>query len=476
MIETDIGREFRREMDTLMTYLKEEIPTVVGSIDERIALPPQAGDVLADFREPLPDTGNGAQATIEKLIELNDAAGGNVVGPKSYHFVIGGSTPAALAADLLATAYEAITYTWILSPTGVEMEVQALDWLKELFGLPSDWPGVMVTGATMANFVCLAAGRQWWGEQHGVDVSETGLAGLPQMPVLTSGFVHAATLKCLATQGVGRGNVQKFSRDDFGRMDLDGMARALDELDGAPALVVVNAGEVNAGEFDPVDEMISLAREHNCWVHVDGAFGLFAAVSPRTEHLVKGVENADSVTVDGHKWLNVPYDSGYAFVRDYGLMARAFRYSADYLPDENNDRPTMGAIGPESSRRARSFAVWATLKAYGREGQRRLVEHCLDIALHLAAAIRDATDFELMNDPQLNIVSFRYNPGGMSDNELDTLNEQLGAAVIADGRFLVGTSKMGARTIFRPAFSNWRTRTGDVDEMMAVIREIAQQQ
>jgi glutamate/tyrosine decarboxylase-like PLP-dependent enzyme len=476
MFETDIGREFRREMDSLMTYLKEEIPTVVGSIDERIALPPQAGDVLADFREPLPDTGNGAQATIEKLIELNDAAGGNVVGPKSYHFVIGGSTPAALAADLLATAYEAITYTWILSPTGVEMEVQALDWLKELFGLPQHWPGVMVTGATMANFVCLAAGRQWWGEQHGVDVSETGLAGLPQMPVLTSGFVHAATLKCLATQGVGRGNVQKFSRDDFGRIDLDGMARALDELDGAPALVVVNAGEVNAGEFDPVDEMISLAREHNCWVHVDGAFGLFAAVSPRTEHLVKGVENADSVTVDGHKWLNVPYDSGYAFVRDYGLMARAFRYSADYLPDENNDRPTMGAIGPESSRRARSFAVWATLKAYGREGQRRLVEHCLDIAQYFAAAIRDATDFELMNDPQLNIVSFRYNPGGMSDNELDTLNEQLGAAVIADGRFLVGTSKMGARTIFRPAFSNWRTRTGDVDEMMDVIREIAQQQ
>jgi glutamate/tyrosine decarboxylase-like PLP-dependent enzyme len=476
MFETDIGREFRREMDSLMTYLKEEIPTVVGSIDERIALPPQAGDVLADFREPLPDTGNGAQATIEKLIELNDAAGGNVVGPKSYHFVIGGSTPAALAADLLATAYEAITYTWILSPTGVEMEVQALDWLKELFGLPQHWPGVMVTGATMANFVCLAAGRQWWGEQHGVDVSETGLAGLPQMPVLTSGFVHAATLKCLATQGVGRGNVQRFSRDDFGRIDLDGMARALDELDGAPALVVVNAGEVNAGEFDPVDEMISLAREHNCWVHVDGAFGLFAAVSPRTEHLVKGVENADSVTVDGHKWLNVPYDSGYAFVRDYGLMARAFRYSADYLPDENNDRPTMGAIGPESSRRARSFAVWATLKAYGREGQRRLVEHCLDIAQYFAAAIRDATDFELMNDPQLNIVSFRYNPGGMSDNELDTLNEQLGAAVIADGRFLVGTSKMGARTIFRPAFSNWRTRTGDVDEMMDVIREIAQQQ
>ena len=476
MSNRDIGEEFREEMAELMEQLKDQIPKVVGSIDDRIALPPEAGDVLADFREPLPETGNGARATIEKLIELNDKAGGNVVGPKSYHFVIGGSTPAALGADLLATAYEAITYTWVLSPTGVEMEIQALDWLKELFGLPASWPGVMVTGATMANFVCLAAGRQWWGEQLGVDVSETGLSGLPQMPVLTSGFVHAATLKCLAVQGIGRGNVQQFTHDDFGRLDIDAMARALDALDGSPAMVVVNAGEVNAGEFDPVEKMIDLARAHNCWVHVDGAFGLFAAASPRTAHFVKGVEKADSVTVDGHKWLNVPYDSGYAFVRDHGLMARAFRYSADYLPDEDSDRPTMGAIGPESSRRARSFAVWATLKAYGREGQRRVVEHCLDIAQHFAASVREAEDFDLMNDPQLNIVSFRYNPGGMSQEALDALNEQLGDAVLADGRFLVGTSKMGARTIFRPAFSNWRTREEDVEEMLAVIREVANRQ
>jgi glutamate/tyrosine decarboxylase-like PLP-dependent enzyme len=303
-----------------------------------------------------------------------------------------------------------------------------------------------------------------------------GLSGLPQMPVLTSGFVHAATLKCLAVQGIGRGNVQKFTRDDFGRLDIEAMARALDELDGSPALVVVNAGEVNAGEFDPVEEMIDLARAHNCWVHVDGAFGLFAAASPRTAHFVKGVEKADSVTVDGHKWLNVPYDSGYAFVRDHGLMARAFRYSADYLPDENSDRPTMGAIGPESSRRARSFAVWATLRAYGREGQRRVVEHCLDIAQHFAAKVREADDFDLMNDPQLNIVSFRYNPGGMSDEALDTFNEKLGEAVLADGRFLVGTSRMGSRTIFRPAFSNWRTREEDVEEMLDVIREVAKRQ
>ncbi|ANM30439.1 hypothetical protein ABI59_13945 [Acidobacteria bacterium Mor1] len=471
-MQGDLGQEFRQEMERLVEQLRESIPETIRRIDERPALRAGAAEALADFKRPLAEQGSGAAATIERLIELNEKAGGNVVGPKCFHFVIGGSTPASLGADLLATAYEAVTYTWILSPTGVEMELQALDWLKELFGLPASWSGIMVTGATMANFVCLAAGRQWWGEQHGFDVSETGLAGLPQMPVLTSGFVHAATLKCLATQGIGRGNVQQFRRDDFGRLDLDGMKAALEALDGKPAMVIVNAGEVNAGEFDPVPEMIDLARQHNCWIHVDGAFGLFARISPRTEHFVKGVERADSVTVDGHKWLNVPYDSGYAFVRDYGLMARAFRYSADYLPDENDARPTLGAIGPESSRRARGFAVWATLEAYGREGQVRLVEHCLDIAQHCARNVREASDLELMNDPQLNIVAFRYNPGGMSDEELDRLNERLGQAVIDDGRFLVGTSKIGARTVFRPAFSNWRTRTEDIDGFTAVIQQL----
>jgi glutamate/tyrosine decarboxylase-like PLP-dependent enzyme len=231
---------------------------------------------------------------------------------------------------------------------------------------------------------------------------------------------------------------------------------------------------VNAGEFDPVKKMVNLARQHNCWIHVDGAFGLFARISPRTAHFVEGVEDADSITVDGHKWLNVPYDSGYAFVRDYGLLARAFRYSADYLPDEDRERPTFGAIGPESSRRARSFAVWATLKAYGRDGQQRIVEHCLDITRHFAQQVEENTQLELMNDPQLNIVAFRFNPGGMSDPQLDDLNERLGDAVLSDGRFLVGTSKIGPRTIFRPAFSNWRTRNEDVEELATVVVELGE--
>jgi glutamate/tyrosine decarboxylase-like PLP-dependent enzyme len=473
MSQSSLGQDFREEMEEMVRELGELLPDVIRRIDDRAASQPGAEAVLKNFREPLPMKGSGAASTIERLVELNETAGANSAGPKSYHFVIGGSTPAAMVADILATAYEAIPYTWVLSPAGVEMELQALDWLKELFELPPDWSGVMVTGATMANFVCLASARQWWGEQLGVDVSETGLAGVEQMPVLTSGFVHASTLKCLAMQGIGRGNLQQFTQDDFGRLDIDAYEQALIALKGKPAVVIVNAGEVNAGEFDPVKEMIDIARQHNCWIHVDGAFGLFAKVSPRTAHFVEGIERADSATVDGHKWLNVPYDSGYAFVRDYGLMARAFRYSADYLPDENSDRPTMGAIGPESSRRARSFAVWATIKAYGREGQQRIVEHCLDIAAYFANRVRETEGLELMNDPQLNIVSFRYNPGGLSAQALNELNERLGEAVQADGRFLVGTSKMGSDTIFRPAFSNWRTREEDVDELADVVLALA---
>jgi len=467
-----VSTTFREEAAALGREIGDILQKTMLGLDHRIALPPGSEAALAELDEPLPEQGSGMQKTLRRLIDLNERAGANTSGPRSFHFVIGGVTPAALGADLLATTCDTLTYTWLTSPIGVQMELRALAWLRELFGLPAAWSGAMVTGGTMANFVGLASGRQWWGEQQGFDVSETGLSGKPQLQVLTSGFVHAATKKCLALQGIGRGNLKEYRRDDAGRIDLAAFEAGLKALHGAPALVVVNAGEVNAGEFDPVEEMIGLARQHNTWVHVDGAFGLFARVSPRTEHLCRGVENADSVAVDGHKWLNVPYDSGYAFVRDHGLMLRTFRYTADYLPPDDDPRPTIGAIAPESSRRARSFAVWATLAAYGREGQRRIVEHCLDLAQHLAMRVTEAEDLELMAPVPLNITAFRFNPGGLTEAQLDDLNQRLGVAVLADGRFLVGTSKLGKRTIFRPAFSNWRTRPSDIDEFAEVVRTL----
>ncbi len=465
----------RGEAATLVQELAEALSSAVADVDERIAMPPDPDAALAVLQEALPDHGIGARAALEQLLDLQARAGTNTQGPRCYSFFIGGNTPAAHGADLVACAFDVVTYTWIVSPVGVRMELQALEWLKELLGIPAGMSGVMVTGATQANFVGLASARQWWGEQLGFDVAEEGLAGKPQMPVLTSGFVHAATRKVLALQGIGRGNIQAFSADETGRLDLDAYREALEALDGAPAVVVVNAGEVNAGHFDPVEDMVDLARQHNTWVHIDGAFGLFAAVSPRIEHLVRGRDRADSITVDGHKWLNVPYDSGYAFVRDHGLMARAFRYSADYLPAEDDPRPTLGAIGPESSRRGRSFAVWATLKAYGRDGHRRVVEHCLDVTEHFVEQVKAHPELELMAEAPLNIVAFRYNPGGMEDEALDRLNAELGEEVNRDGRFMLGTSKLGPRTIFRPAFSNWRTRLEDVEGLAEVIVELGRQ-
>ncbi len=472
MVDDALGEAWRREAAALAPQIADALREAMATVDERIALPPGADAALRGLDVPLPGTGIGAAAALRRLRELIDAAGANTNGPRSFHFVIGGSTPAALGADLLATIHDTLTYTWVTSPLGVTMELQALAWLRELLGLPRGWAGIMVTGASMANFVALAAARQWWGERLHVDVSARGLSGLPPMPVLSSGYVHASTRKVLALLGHGREAVTVCSREEGGRLDPGILRHELERLEGRPAVVVVNAGEVNSGDFDPVAEAIEIARRHDCWVHVDGAFGLFARVSPRTAHLAAGAEGADSVTVDGHKWLNVPYDSGFAFVRDQDLLVKAFRYTADYLPAPDDPRPTLGALGPESSRRARGFAVWATLAAYGREGVRRLVEHDLDLAQLLAARVDAAPDLEGMAEVKLNVVAFRFNPGGLDDEALDALNSRLGAAVLDDGRFLVGTSKLGPRTIFRPVFSNWRTRPHDVDEFVAVVREI----
>jgi glutamate/tyrosine decarboxylase-like PLP-dependent enzyme len=472
MVDDALGEELRAEAAELAPGIAEALREAMATVDRRTTLPPGAESALRELDVPLPESGPGSAATLRRLRALIEAAGANTNGPKCFHFVIGGTTPAALGADLLATIHDTLTYTWITSPLGVTLELQALAWLRELLALPRGWSGVMVTGATMANFVALAAARQWWGERHGVDVSARGLAGLPPIPVFSSGYVHASARRVLALLGCGHDAVTLCARDAVGKLDLDALERGLERLEGAPAVVVLNAGEVNAGDFDPIAEAIEIARRHDCWVHVDGAFGLFARVSPRTEHLVRGVEGADSATVDGHKWLNVPYDCGFAFVRARELLVKAFRYTADYLPAPDDPRPTLGALTPESSRRARGFAVWAALAAYGRKGQRRLVEHNLDLAQQLARRVDASPELERLAEVKLNIVAFRFNPGDLDESELNDLNQRLGVAVIEDGRFLVGTSKLGPRTIFRPAFSNWRTREEDVDEFVAVVLEL----
>jgi glutamate/tyrosine decarboxylase-like PLP-dependent enzyme len=429
---------------------------------------PAADEAAKGFARALPEEGDGTLAAVRQLLKRGTEAHVRSSGPRFFHWVIGGSTPASLAADWFASLIDQNAGAWDSSPLAIQLETLSLAWLQELFGLPAAWGGVLTTGATTANFTALGAARQWWGERYGVDVAATGLAGLPPVPVLTSGFLHVTSLKALAMLGVGREQVTYCRADETGRLDLAGLDCELRRLGGAPAIVIANAGEVNAGHFDPIADMSDLAHEHGCWLHVDGAFGLFARVSPRTAALAAGVERAHSVISDGHKWLNVPFDCGFAFVRDPGLLTAVFSAAASYLPEEE----VFAFRGPELSRRARSLAVWATLAAYGRSGHQAIVERCLDVAAHVAREVENADDLELLAPAPLNIVCFRYRPRGVPEDALDALNLRIARAVLTDGRVYVGTTRWGGKIGFRPAFVNWRTTTADADLLLTTVRDL----
>ena len=466
--------EDRESLNALLMKVYETAREYTARVDQ---LPAGGGarrdEAAAEFGSAFPENGNGSVQTINQLLTQGLEAATNSSGPRFFHFVTGGSTPAAVAADWWVSTIDNNAGLWVSSPLASKVEQVAIEWLKDLFHLPSEWSGVLTTGATMSNFTALGAARQWWGQEHGADIAKNGMAGLPPIPVLSSGFVHASVKKALCMLGIGHGTVRMLSGDPAGRLDLSAMERELRALNGAPAIVVATAGEVNAGGFDPIAAMAELARRHHAWLHVDGAFGLFARVSPITADLATGIELADSVIADGHKWLNVPYDCGFAFVRDGRLLNAVFGMGAPYFPATEADHPDFLYLGPEMSRRARSLTVWATLAAYGRSGYRAMVERHVGLAKRLGDQIRASPDFELLEEPRLNVVCFRYHPKGLGEAELDDVNRRLGRSIIADGRVYFGTTVYARKVAFRPAISNWRTTERDVDVVLAVTRELA---
>jgi glutamate/tyrosine decarboxylase-like PLP-dependent enzyme len=389
----------RDALDECLRLVAREAADYLAGVDEALVRPAGTPE---DVGGPLPDEGVGSLAALRTLVEAAQVGATRSAGPRFFHFVMGGGTPSALAADWLASALDQIAFNWVSSPLAMQLEQVSVGWLKELFELPAEWSGVLTTGATTANFTGLAAARRWWGRQHDVDVEEEGLSGLPPVPVFATEDVHASAVKALAMLGIGRRQVQPLE------------AKAL----GAPAILVATAGEVNAGGFDPIADLADLAEEHGAWLHVDGAFGLFAAVSPTTRELVSGIERAHSVAVDGHKWLNVPYDCGAAFVHDPELHHGAFTSTAAYLGREELDRPVFGNLGPEMSRRARAFTVWATLRAYGRDGYCAMVERHVGLAQRLAEQVDAESELERLAEVPLNVVCFRYRPAGVAEEEL----------------------------------------------------------
>ncbi|MFI7601721.1 pyridoxal phosphate-dependent decarboxylase family protein [Actinoplanes sp. NPDC049681] len=446
----------------------------LDSLADRKVYDDGAAELLTALGGALPEHGLGTVAAVERLIATGTAAATASSGPRFFHFVTGGATPAALAADWTASLLDQNSFARASSAFGTEVEAVVLDWLRALAGLPAGWGGALVAGATFANFTSLGCATHWWGERLGADPVRDGLAGLPRMPVLSGGYVHASARKALQMLGHGRDAVEVFAADGVGRVDLDAMARRLDALGDAPAVIIANAGEVNAGDFDPLEALADLARDHGAWLHVDGAFGLFAALSPRSSHLTRGIERADSIAADAHKWLNVPYESGFALIREPQRLGSAFGMpGAAYLPGPQDPGGGYGLYGPESSRRARALPIWATLAAYGRDGYRAMVERHLDLARHLARRVDEADDLERLADVPLCIVCFRVRPPGVPESELDGLNRRVGAALLADGRVFAGTTVYDGRVALRPAIVNWRTTEADIDLFVRVVRELA---
>ena len=420
-------------------------------------------DVLAALDEPLPEQGEDATKVVERLAQVLGPATVASPGPRYFGFVTGGALPAALGADWLASAWDQNGFTRTSSPAAAAVETAAERWVLEALGLPLDAAVGFTTGATMGNFTGIAAARHALLERAGWDVEADGLTGAPAIRVLAGEQVHASLLVAVRYAGLGAGRVVRVAVDDQGAMRADALREALQDGD-EPAIVCAQAGEVNTGAFDPLAEIADAAAEHGAWVHVDGAFGLWAAASPRLRGLVKGADRCDSWAVDSHKWLNVPYDGGLAIVADREAVRGAMGVRAGYLPDQEGREPFDYV--PEMSRRARGMPVYAALRSLGRRGLAELVDRCCALARRLATAMEDVPGAEVLNDVVLNQVLVRFS----GDDEATR-------AVVADvqrgGEAWLGGTVWRGQAAARISISNWSTTEDDIDRLAAALAAAA---
>jgi glutamate/tyrosine decarboxylase-like PLP-dependent enzyme len=403
---------------------------------------------------PLPDDPSRPNDVLALLDDYGSPATMASAGGRYFGFVTGGALPVTVAAQYLATAWDQNCFSFVSSPAVSCIESTALRWVKEALSLPASAEGALVTGATMANFTCLAAARNATLQRHGWDVDRQGLFGAPALNVVLGEEAHATIYKVLSMLGLGRDRIVRVPTDDQGRM----RAELLPPVAG-PAILCIQAGNVNSGAFDPAGDVIEWARRYNAWVHVDGAFGLWALASPAHASLARGFLDADSWATDAHKWLNVPYDSGIAIVRDPQALGRAMSISGAYLPAAGEQRDAMN-LTPDSSRRARAVEVWSALKSLGRSGLAELVSRNCSQARKIAAELKQA-GVEVLNEVVLNQVVVSFGD--------DTRTRRVIASIQEAGRCWCGGTIWRGRAAMRISVSSWATTEEDVNLTVGAI-------
>jgi len=427
-------------------------------------------ELTAALGGPLADDGADPAQVIADLARAADPGLVASAGPRYFGFVVGGSHPAAVGADWLTAAWDQNAGLYVLSPAAAVVEDVAAGWLLDLFGLPASASVGFVTGCQMANATCLAAARNAVLRRAGWDVEQRGLFGAPEIEVIVGGDAHVTIFTSLRLLGMGAGRVRTVAADDQGRMQPDALRDAL-AGGSAPAIVCAQVGNVSTGACDSLEAIAPLARARGAWLHVDGAFGLWAATSPRRRHLTAGASQADSWATDAHKWLNVPYDSGVAIVADPAAHRAALGASAAYLVKGSDGRRDAEDWTPEFSRRARGFPVYAALRALGRRGVAALVDRCCDLARLMADRLRAAPGVEILNDVVLNQVLVRFQPSGGGDPGAFT--QAVIARVQQDGTCWLGGTMWRGSPAMRISVSNWSTTAADVERSAAAILRAA---
>ena len=430
----------------------------LNTLDQRgVAPSPAAVARLGELDHPLPDTPTDPQTVLQLLDDIGSPATMVNAGGRFFGFVNGGALPATVAANWLAGAWDQNAGLVVLSPIAARLEEITLAWMTDLLNLPAGTGGGFVTSATMANFTGLAAARHALLAKRGWNVEEQGLFGAPEIKVVVGDEVHVSVLKALSMVGMGRERVIRVPVDDQGRMRAD----ALPPLDDM-TIVCMQAGNVNTGAFDPAREICEAARAAGAWVHVDGAFGLWAAANPPTQYLMDGYDLADSWAVDGHKWLNTPYDSGIVFCREPRHIHATFSTSAAYLLIGDQREPDH--YTPEFSRRARGVEVWAALLSLGKSGLAEMIERTCRHARRFAEGLREA-GYTILNDVVINQVMVTFGDAERTRRVID--------AIQAEGTLWAGATVWQGHTAMRISVSSWATTDADVERSLAAIIRIA---